>query len=803
MAKKPVDPRSARQALETPAARRRTRQLAQDSPDGSRRATSVRALVDPLRSAAAATMTTGRPDGGASTPDSETGQVGTAGTLNTYGYITGEDYNQDLDGYPMFPFYNKMRLGDAQVNATQLMLKLPLKGARWIAKPASDDPQDVAIADFVQHTLIDGDLCAVPWQRVLDNTLLKFDFGCAAEEIVWGYDEGLGAAIVKDLAPRLPRTFYRWVENTKTGQLDYLQQFAPKNGQYGFFNIHVTDPVTSLPRLQLHVRNREGNNYYGRSVMRTSYPHWWWKQQLYRIGMVGADREHSGIARAKLGEKYQSSTAPLDKIETTLKGLRTHDRGYVVQPYGVEYDWLTSTGTGERMQGLVSFIEHHNLMIARNILQSFAAQGEQRHGSFGAAAVTVDVYFLALSGEAAEIAHEKKPVIKALCDLNFDMRGRMYPSLVAADLRPVDVAALSTALSPLATGKLITPDDDLENWLRELFDAPPLPEAFKGKREERAAQPPPIPPTLVPPIPPTDGNVDEADGDGARRGSKPAGSSPELALGQFEEDGRIFRRQPTAFERQVFDLHGVPSTLDDAKAALARQLTTIRLAQLKKTAALLAKKDARPTAAFTDLRKRHLPKPPVADYVRVIRAAQQRMFEYGRQQVAGELRKQGVTVPKTLANEKAGKNGSTARSSLVSSAQITADRIGSAWDARIIERALQLRRQGTQGDALKAAIIADLQDEAQSGAARDAGGEVNEAFGIGRATAAQQMQDLIASATYSALLDANTCESCAELDGTHWSDLAEAVDPPNPDCDGRDSCRCVLLFQAAEPGDDD
>jgi len=38
------------------------------------------------------------------------------------------------------------------------------------------------------------------------------------------------------------------------------------------------------------------------------------------------------------------------------------------------------------------------MMIARNILQSFSAQGEQRHGSFGAAKVTSDVYFDAARG---------------------------------------------------------------------------------------------------------------------------------------------------------------------------------------------------------------------------------------------------------------------------------------------------------------------------------------------------------------------------------------------------------------------
>jgi hypothetical protein len=129
----------------------------------------------------------------------------------------------------------------------------------------------------------------------------------------------------------------------------------------------------------------------------------------------------------------------------------------------------------------------------------------------------------------------------------------------------------------------------------------------------------------------------------------------------------------------------------------------VRLAQLEKIAALLAKKDARPTAAFTDLRKRHLPKPPVAEYQKVIRAMQQRMYDYGRQQVRTELAKQGADVPKTLAGEKAGKNGRTATSSLVSSAEITADRQASGWQSRIIDRAIQLRRQGTQGDELKAA----------------------------------------------------------------------------------------------------
>ena len=247
--------RKVKETLGTPAARPVAERALAVGPDGKRgpapgassQAAGVAGYVSSVPNAL----------GGTTSPDA-TGVVGTPGNLNVFGFLTGEDYNQDLDGFPMFPHYNKMRLSDAQVNATLLMLKLPLKGATWIAKPASDDPQDQAIADFVQANLIDDDALERSWQHVLDNAMLKFDFGCSAAEIVWGLGES-GEARVRDLAPRLPRTFYRWVEDPKTGQLSFLQQFAPKNGQYGFWNIQAD-------HLALHVRAREGNNYYGRSV---------------------------------------------------------------------------------------------------------------------------------------------------------------------------------------------------------------------------------------------------------------------------------------------------------------------------------------------------------------------------------------------------------------------------------------------------------------------------------------------------------------------------------------------------------
>lgn len=866
MAKRPDSHvRRVKAALATPAARRRQQARELAAPTPAPVATNAGLLALPPVPGKQPMPPKGRQDqndplsafpGYGDVGADDSGQIGAPGTLNVWGFITGEDYNPDLDGYPMFPKYDQMRRGDAQASASLLQIKLPFKAARKVIKPASDDPQDLAIADFIKAVLLEDRAMKRPFEQVLDHIMLRFDFGCSGSEIIWeieagdpsevGSDAATLAAIVarqgdgtlvtrtgkgtyelatddptvlptiagagmylrvKDLAPRLPRTFYRWIEwdsGPLQGDLKYLQQFAPKNGRYGFWNIPAE-------RFMLHTHRREGNNYYGMSLLRSPYPNWFWKQQLYRIDAIRHDRLGAGIFIAKLTQDYKANSAPLDKIEQTLAGLRSHDRAYAIQPYGVEYDILVPKGSAGNATDIVQSIEHHNQMIAASVLQQFSTQGQQKHGSFGQAKVTHDVFMDALEGQGVEMGTEiTDGIIRPLCDANFDMKGRGYPRLEFADIASADVGAIATSMSALATAKLITPDDGLENWLRELHDAPAMPDAIKGL--DRIPQPPPAPMIVHPGLPA--GTPPPAPADG--KGGKGAKSDPEphqvptegdhtkqvpanvnaATRGGFLENGRTFSRVPTDLERRVFDLHGVPAALDDAKAALVRSLATIRRAQLTKTAAALAKKDARKTAPFTDLRKGQLPKPPTADYARVIRDTQQRMFDYGREQVRKELEKQGADVPKELAGEKGSKNQKTATSALVSSAQVTADRQGSTWQQRIIDRAVQLRRQGLQGDDLEQGIVDSLSDEVESGAARDAGAEVNEAMGLGRANAARSLSDAIKTITYSAVLDANTCDSCDALDGEEWDSIDDAVEPPNPDCDGRDSCRCVLLFTA-------
>jgi hypothetical protein len=68
-----------------------------------------------------------------------------------------------------------------------------------------------------------------------------------------------------------------------------------------------------------------------------------------------------------------------------------------------------------------------------------------------------------------------KQVIRQFCDLNFNMNGRPYPVLRAADIQKIEIGLLSESLNRLAQAKIITPDDDLESFFRKMYGWPALP----------------------------------------------------------------------------------------------------------------------------------------------------------------------------------------------------------------------------------------------------------------------------------------------------------------------------------------
>lgn len=759
---------------------------------------------------------------------------GATGTENFGGVITGEEYNPLLAPPNCFRLYDEMRIADPNVQASLEIVKTPIMSANWTVQPPKDPtPQEQEVADFCQSALFERGAMADTWSYFLEHALLQLDFGVSPFERVWtlGADQRIR---LHRLAPRLPKTIQKWLIDEKggTGKLEGLEQLAMKGGKFQTLTI----PADSL---SVFVRKREGDNWWGRSVLRSAYKPWFRLGQAENAEAVRLFRYGVGVPMASRDREYSPKEGELEKVEQIAKGMVSHERSYLVTHSGWTWSILTPQGSAGDL-GTRDAIDGHSKAIMRNVLAEFMAGGAEGLNS-GRTRTLANVFASALYTQAENICDVLDlTVLRPLCNYNFPMEAQKlrYPTIVANDVTDVDVKQMADIVGRLTAFKILTPDDNTEGFFRELMGLPAMSEEDKGKSRERVTVPPGFPGGA--PVDNKDPNAkdpaaDNANADVVKEKAARAlnDARPAMAASKagrvFTLDGRDYSRQPTNFELRVFSLGEVPDRLDRATSDLVKQLADIRRLQLEKLANQIAKKDARKaTGEFTDLRPNQFSVSMKADVERAIKASLQDVANFGADQVRLELDRQadveGMTRAElnlmthgagwyqhTTASMKAleyfalagaGKNKSVAKSALTTSAKVATESETDYWFNRILETATRMRRGGTQGDDLANAIQEALLPEIETGLKALAKGENNEAFSIGRATEATKLADQIEEVEYSCLLDANSCDNCAEEDGKTFafgSDEYNRTLPPFKDCDGNkgrpDACRCVHLFR--------
>lgn len=138
-----------------------------------------------------------------------------------------------------------------------------------------------------------------------------------------------------------------------------------------------------------------------------------------------------------------------------------------------------------------------------------------------------------------------------------------------------------------------------------------------------------------------------------------------------------------------------------------------------------------------------------------------------------------------------------ANSILTSRASVQAVQIAEGLRFASLQEAITQLRGGSLPADLTQHFI-DLLTARADGALRSAADlSASEALALGRHDEATVFAADIQEATYTSLLDDNTCDPCAEADGTvveFGSAEYERLSPPYQDCDGGDRCRCQFVF---------
>ena len=429
------------------------------------------------------------------TPTSvEAGSVGTS----LFSGVLDVEFNTDLQFPASITVFDTMKKGDGTVQAILEAIKAPILSAKHFIQPGGKTPKDQKLADFVTECLFtkmnDGD-----YKGFIDEALGFLENGFYYFEKVFGVDEA-GFIYWKRFAPRIPSAHYKWEMQSKAKWIDghpsgITQQLPGKTDDAKSENSQLEIP---WGKLIMFTNKKKGNNYEGTSVLRAAYKHWYYKDLLYKIQGISAERFGVGLPVAKYpsGASKQIKT----KLEELLKNIRTNEQAYAVIENNIELEILMPSGD-PKAGAIDNAIAHHDKKIYDSIMAGFLNLSTGQGGS-NALSQDQSAFFLrSLQGVADYIESVVNSEIRELVDLNF--QGVVdYPKLQISEIAQTNAEETLRAMQIAVTGGFIHPTDDDEVAVRERLGLPSrTPEELKQEREEREEKAKDMLPDEVPPGP--------------------------------------------------------------------------------------------------------------------------------------------------------------------------------------------------------------------------------------------------------------------------------------------------------------
>jgi hypothetical protein len=167
----------------------------------------------------------------------------------------------------------------------------------------------------------------------------------------------------------------------------------------------------------------------------------------------------------------------------------------------------------------------------------------------------------------------------------------------------------------------------------------------------------------------------------------------------------------------------------------------------------------------------------------------ERLFRLGRREALAELQRAGYPEPRRAF-------AAVPEHPELDDHASHLHRLLHGFSVRIENRRVEMQAGDYAQDAIAAALL-------RVPGARDvASRAISKALTLGLAQTFEANQDLVTCWEYTAVLDGGTCDVCAPLDGSEYQTLGDlfVVLPdfgPNPECLGRERCRCRAVPCAA------
>ena len=417
--------------------------------------------------------------------------MGSSG-LRQYSGIVREEFLPVLQGRRGSRTYREMQDNSAPIGAILFAIKQTILSVKWRWEPADTSEKAIQAKEFAESCFVD---MRTTWRDFLSEITSMFTFGYSLHEVTWKVRKGIdpqnrlasskfddGLIGIADIAGRSQETIYQW-DIARDGFIEAVHQ-QPWSGT----------GMVCIPsdKFLLFRTDASKNNPEGRSLLRNGYRPWFYMKRLEEIEAVGIERFACGVPVVTIPSSVMTaatagdagSKAALLGWENIAKNLRMDEQAGLVIPSDTDerghplYDVKLLTTGGSRPIQITDVIGRYSTQIAQSVLADFIMLG---HGdSSGTRALgfsKVELFLRALQGYVDSIAATiNDRVVDTLWELNNfpeETKPRLKPDMV----RRADLSEMSSYVSTLAgAGARMFPDDNLEEFLRDIADLPPLPE---------------------------------------------------------------------------------------------------------------------------------------------------------------------------------------------------------------------------------------------------------------------------------------------------------------------------------------
>jgi phage gp29-like protein len=410
-------------------------------------------------------------------------ELGTSGLRRAGGWIT-EEFLTNLRGTRGLRVYREMADNDPVIGAILYAIEKVIVRLEWRVDPADETPEAIEQKEFIESCLYD---MSESWDSTLSSISSMLVYGFSYHEIVYKIRGGEsndgkrnskhndGKIGWRKFPIRSQESLNNWLLDNDGG-IQGMVQMDPSGG--GMRTIPIDKAL-------LFRTTTNKNNPEGRSLLRNAYRSWWFKRRIEEIEAIGIERDLAGLPVAYMPPEYLSSdansaqTSVRNTITDIVQNIKRNEQEGVIFPQMFDdngnrmFELTLLSSGGNRQFDTDKVISRYDQRIAMTVLSDFILLGHERVGSFALGTSKMDLWTMSVDAIANSVAETfNQYAIPRLLKYN-GMNPQLAPKLAYGDVASVDLTEIADFVQKLTASGAITPDERLEQYLRDIANLPP------------------------------------------------------------------------------------------------------------------------------------------------------------------------------------------------------------------------------------------------------------------------------------------------------------------------------------------